>query len=55
MVQTLIRKVILGTASVIALGIAGDIASSTLDHTADAGDTATAVSMPAAGRLPKVR
>jgi peptidoglycan hydrolase-like protein with peptidoglycan-binding domain len=45
-VRTLIRKVILGTASVIALGIAGDIASSALDYAADAGDTATAASMP---------
>ena len=44
---TLIRKVLLGTASVIALGIAGDIASSVLDYAADAGNTATAASMPA--------
>lgn len=43
----LIRKVILGLASVIALGIAGDIASSALDYVADA-NTATAISMPAA-------
>jgi peptidoglycan hydrolase-like protein with peptidoglycan-binding domain len=45
-VRTLIRKVIFGTASVIALGIAGDIASSALDYAADA-NTATAASMPA--------
>jgi peptidoglycan hydrolase-like protein with peptidoglycan-binding domain len=46
-VLILIRKVILGLASVIALGIAGDIASSALDYVADA-NTATAISMPAA-------
>ena len=49
--RTLIRKVILGTASVIALGIAGDIAGSALNYAADAGDTATAAraaSMPVA-------
>jgi len=45
--RTLIRKMIVGTASVIALGIAGDIASSALDYAANA-TTATAVSMPAA-------
>jgi peptidoglycan hydrolase-like protein with peptidoglycan-binding domain len=45
-VRTLIRKVILGTASVIALGIAGEIASSALDYPADA-TTATAANMPA--------
>jgi peptidoglycan hydrolase-like protein with peptidoglycan-binding domain len=44
--RTLIRKVIIGTASVIALSIAGDIASSALDYAAGA-DTATAASMPA--------
>jgi peptidoglycan hydrolase-like protein with peptidoglycan-binding domain len=44
--RILIRKLILGTASVLALGIAGDIASSALDYAADA-DTATATSMPA--------
>jgi peptidoglycan hydrolase-like protein with peptidoglycan-binding domain len=46
-VRTLVRKVVIGTASVIALGIAGDIASSALDYAADAGDTATAATMPA--------
>ena len=51
--RTLIRKVILGTASVIALGIAGDIASSALDYAADAGDTATAASMPVAVPTPE--
>lgn len=40
---------IIGTASVIALGIAGDIASSTLDYAAD-GDTATAANMPASAQ-----
>lgn len=44
--RTLIRKMILGTASVIALGIAGDIAGSALDYAANA-NTATAASMPA--------
>ena len=46
-VRTLVRKVVIGTASVVALGIAGDIASSALDYAADAGDTATAATMPA--------
>jgi len=44
--RPLIRKMILGTASVIALGIAGDIASSALDYAANA-NTATAASTPA--------
>ena len=44
--RTLIRKLALGTASVLALGMAGSIASSVLD-VADAGNTATAASMPA--------
>lgn len=44
--RTLIRKVIIGTASVIALGIAGDVASSALNYAADA-TTATAASIPA--------
>jgi peptidoglycan hydrolase-like protein with peptidoglycan-binding domain len=51
-VRTLIRKVIFGTASVIALGIAGDIASSALDYAVDA-NTATAASMPAAVQTSK--
>jgi peptidoglycan hydrolase-like protein with peptidoglycan-binding domain len=46
LVRTLIRKVIIGTASVIGLGIAGEIGSSALDYAADA-YTATAASMPA--------
>ena len=50
-VRTLIRKVILGTASVIALGIAGEIASSALDYAADA-NTATAANMPAPAQNP---
>jgi hypothetical protein len=45
-VRTLIRKLLLGTASVLALGMAGSIASSVLD-VVDAGNTATAASMPA--------
>ena len=44
--RTLIRKLALGTATVLALGMAGSIASSVLD-VADAGNTATVVSMPA--------
>jgi peptidoglycan hydrolase-like protein with peptidoglycan-binding domain len=43
--------VILGTASVIALGIAGEIASSALDYAADA-NTATAANMPAPAQNP---
>ena len=46
-VRTPIRKLLLGTASVLALGIAGSIAGSVLDNVADAGNTATAASMPA--------
>jgi peptidoglycan hydrolase-like protein with peptidoglycan-binding domain len=45
-VRTLIRKIVIGTASVIALSIAGEIASSALDYAADA-NTATAANMPA--------
>ena len=44
--RTLIRKLALGTASVLALGAAGGIASSVL-KVADAGNTATAASPPA--------
>ncbi len=44
--RTLIRKVIIGTASVLALGVAGNIASSVLDYAANA-NTVTAVSTPA--------
>jgi peptidoglycan hydrolase-like protein with peptidoglycan-binding domain len=43
--------VILGTASVIALGIAGEIASSALDYAADT-NTATAAITPAPARNP---
>jgi Putative peptidoglycan binding domain len=46
--RTLIRKVLLGAASVLALSVAGSIASSVLDYVADVGNTATAASMPAA-------
>ena len=45
-VRTMIRKLLLGTAAVLALGMAGSIASSVLD-VADAGKSATAASMPA--------
>jgi Putative peptidoglycan binding domain len=45
-VRTLIRKLLLGTATVLALGMAGSVASSVLD-VAGAGNTATAASMPA--------
>jgi hypothetical protein len=45
-VRTLIRKLLIGTASVLALGVAGSFVSSVLD-VADAGNTATAASMPA--------
>ena len=44
--RTPIRKLLLGTTSVLALGIAGSIVSSVLDVT-DAGNTATAASVPA--------
>jgi len=47
-VRTLIRKVFLGTASVIALSVMGSIASSGLNYLAGIGNTATAASMPAA-------
>jgi len=45
-VRTLIRKSLLGTASVLALGIAGSIASSVLG-VADAGNIVTAAGTPA--------
>jgi peptidoglycan hydrolase-like protein with peptidoglycan-binding domain len=44
--RTLIRKLLLGTASVLALGMAGGILSSVLD-VIDTGNTATAASTPA--------
>lgn len=46
--RTLIRKVLLGVASVLALSVAGSIASSVVDYAANVGNTATAASMPAA-------
>jgi peptidoglycan hydrolase-like protein with peptidoglycan-binding domain len=46
-VRTLIRKLVVGTTSVLALGIAGNIASSVLDSVADAGNTPTSASQPA--------
>jgi peptidoglycan hydrolase-like protein with peptidoglycan-binding domain len=45
-VRNLIRKSLLGAVSVLALSIAGSIAGSVLD-VADAGNTATAASIPA--------
>jgi peptidoglycan hydrolase-like protein with peptidoglycan-binding domain len=42
------RKFLLGTASVLALGIAGNIASSALNGVADAGNTAPVATLPAA-------
>jgi hypothetical protein len=47
LVPRLIRKFLLGTASVLALGIAGNIASSALNDVADAGNAAPAATMPA--------
>jgi peptidoglycan hydrolase-like protein with peptidoglycan-binding domain len=44
--RLLIRKMLIGTASVIVLSIAGDLASSTLDYAADA-NTPTLANMPA--------
>jgi hypothetical protein len=44
--RTLIRKLLIGTASVIALAMTGGIASSLLDYVAGANNTATAASMP---------
>ncbi len=44
--RTPIRKLLLDTTSVLALGMAGSIVSSVLDVT-DAGNTATAASVPA--------
>jgi Putative peptidoglycan binding domain len=44
--RTLIRKLVLGTVSVLALGLAGSVASSLL-HVPDARNTATAASIPA--------
>jgi peptidoglycan hydrolase-like protein with peptidoglycan-binding domain len=45
-VRTPIRKLLVGTASVLALGMAGSIVSNVLD-VADAGNTATAAGVPA--------
>lgn len=47
-VRRLIRKFLLGTGSVLVLGIAGNIASSALNAVADAGSTPPAATMPAA-------
>jgi peptidoglycan hydrolase-like protein with peptidoglycan-binding domain len=46
-VRTLIRKLLLGTASVLALDMAGSVANSVLDAADDAGNTAAAASIPA--------
>jgi peptidoglycan hydrolase-like protein with peptidoglycan-binding domain len=48
LVPRLIRRFLLGTASVLALGIAGNIASSALSEVADAGNAAPAATIPAA-------
>jgi peptidoglycan hydrolase-like protein with peptidoglycan-binding domain len=45
-VRTPIRKLLVGTATVLALGMAGSILSNVLD-VADAGNTATAAGVPA--------
>jgi peptidoglycan hydrolase-like protein with peptidoglycan-binding domain len=47
-VRRLIRRFFLGTASVLALGVAGNIASTSLNGVAEAGNTAPAAAMPAA-------
>jgi peptidoglycan hydrolase-like protein with peptidoglycan-binding domain len=52
-VRRLIRKSLLGTASVLALGIAGSIASSALNFVAEAGNTAPTASMPAGIEISK--
>ena len=46
--RRLIRKLVLGTVSVFALGIGGAALDAALDYGADAGNTANAVSKPAA-------
>jgi peptidoglycan hydrolase-like protein with peptidoglycan-binding domain len=43
--RTLIRKLLLGTASVLALGVGGSIVSNVLDYAAD-GNPASAATMP---------
>jgi peptidoglycan hydrolase-like protein with peptidoglycan-binding domain len=52
-VPRLIRKLLLGTASVLALGIAGNIANSALNDVADTSNTAAAASMPAVVQISK--
>jgi Putative peptidoglycan binding domain len=47
LVRTLVRKFLLGTASVLALGIMGQAASNALNYVANAGNAASAVSQPA--------
>ena len=44
--RSLIRKFVLGAAAVLALGIAGNIASSARNEVADAGNAAPAAPMP---------
>jgi Putative peptidoglycan binding domain len=46
-VRTLIRKLLLGTASVLVLGIMGQVASNALNYVANAGNVATSASQPA--------
>jgi peptidoglycan hydrolase-like protein with peptidoglycan-binding domain len=45
--RTLVRKLVIGTASVIALAIAGDIAGGALNYAADASSTAPTASQAA--------
>jgi peptidoglycan hydrolase-like protein with peptidoglycan-binding domain len=52
LVRRLLRRVLLGTVSVLALGIAGNIANSALNDVADTGNTASAAAMPAAVEIP---
>ena len=49
--RRLIRKLVLGTVSVFALGIGGAALDAALNYGADAGNTANAVSMPAATQI----
>ena len=46
-VPRLIRKFLIGTASILALGVVGNIASSALNDVDDAANTAPAVTVPA--------
>lgn len=52
--RTLIRKLMIGTASVLALGIAGEIAGSALDYAANAGNMPAATVETSGGPLTDV-